>query len=68
MVVTQTDFLQYWQELLSLTGEQHWIFLDLWNLAPDKDFIDKIHRNADGEVLYNKAVLPSILEIACGRK
>ena len=68
VVVTQTDFLQYRQELLSLNGEQHWIFLDLWSLVPDKDFIDKIHRNADGEVLYNKAVLPSILEIACGKK
>ncbi len=68
VVVAQTDYLEYRQELLSLNGGQHWIFLDLWNLAPDKDFIDKIHRNADGEVLYNKAVLPSILEIACGRK
>jgi hypothetical protein len=68
VVVTQTDYLQYRQELLSLGGKQHWIFLDLWNLVPDRDFIDKIHRNADGEVLYNKAVLPSILEIACGRE
>jgi len=68
VVVTQTDYLQYGQELLSLASEQHWIFLNLWNLVPDKDFIDKIHRNADGEVLFNRAVLPAILEIACSRK
>ena len=68
MVVTQTDYLQYRQELLRLNGEQHWIFLDLWNLVPDKDFIDKIHRNADGETLFDKAVMPAILKIACGKK
>ena len=68
MVVTQADYVQYRQALLNLSGEQPWFFLDLWNLVSDRDFIDKIHRNADGEVLFNKAVLPAILEIACGRK
>jgi hypothetical protein len=68
VVVTQADYLQYRQELLSLNGGQPWFFLDLWNLVPDRDFIDKIHRNADGEVVYNKAVLPAILGIACSRK
>jgi hypothetical protein len=68
VVVTQTDYLQYRQELLSLNGEQHWIFLDLWNLVPDKDFSDKIHRNADGEMLFDKAVMSAILQTACNKK
>ena len=68
VVVTQADYVQYRQALLNLSGEQPWFFLDLWNLVSDRDFIDKIHRNADGELLFNKAVLPAISEIACGRK
>ena len=68
IVVTQADYLQYRHGLSSLNTEQHWSFLDLGNLIPDKDFIDKIHRNADGETLFDKAVIPAILEIACGKK
>jgi hypothetical protein len=67
-VITQADYLQYRQEMLSLNAEGHWSYFDLSNLIPDKDFIDKIHRNADGETLFDKAVLPAIMEIACGKK
>jgi hypothetical protein len=67
-VVAQADYMQYRQELLSLTSEQHWIFLDLWNLVPDEDFTDKIHRDTEGETLYDKAAMPAILQASCKKE
>jgi hypothetical protein len=67
-VVIQPDYLQYRQEILSLSREQHWNFLDLWNLIPDNGFLDTIHRNATGEHLFNKIVIQAILGVACDQK
>ena len=68
LVTTQADYLQYQREMLSLSAVQNWNYLDLWNLIPDKDFIDKIHRNAGGENLYDNAVTPAIINVICTNK
>jgi len=67
-VVTQPDYLEYRQKMLNLARGKRWSFLDLWNLVPDQDFLDTIHRTAGGETLFDKATVPAILDIACGKK
>lgn len=54
--------------ILSLSRKDQLDFLDLGNLVPDQGFLDRTHRNPEGEALFNQAVMPAILEIACGPK
>ena len=65
-IVSQSDYLQYRQEMLNLDKEQHWNFLDLWNLVSDDGFLDSIHRNTNGEAVFNKTVVAAALKMACG--
>ena len=68
VIVNLDQYKQFRKEILLLSGKERIDFLDLWNLVPDRDFIDHVHRNDDGEMLYGKAVVPAITEIACGQK
>jgi len=68
VIVNLDQYKQFRKDILPLSGKERIDFLDLWNLVPDRDFIDHVHRNDEGETLYGKAVIPAITEIACGQK
>jgi len=67
-IVDQEEDVQFRNAILSLSRKDQLNFLDLWNLVPDQGFLDRIHRNPEGEMLFDRAAIPAILEIACGQK
>ena len=52
----------------ALRGEvaQHdWMFLDLWNMLRPQEFVDGLHRNAEGDALIAQRIVPAVLEATC---
>ena len=57
---------QFSDFMKELSDINHWIFLDYWNLLPQKEFIDfGVHRTAQGNHHFSEALIPLILETAC---
>jgi hypothetical protein len=65
VITTLSQYLQFGKRISSLTSINHIPFLDIGNLVPDKDFVDRVHRNKEGERLFDQAVIPAILKFAC---
>lgn len=67
LVIKENEYIRYRGSFSNLSVNQHWIYLDLSNLIPDQEFYDKVHRNKNGEALFEKAIVPAVLQVACGK-
>jgi hypothetical protein len=68
VIVNLTQYSQFRKDILYQSSKERIDFLDLWNLVPNQGFVDHVHRNDEGEILFEKAVIPAITAIACGQK
>jgi hypothetical protein len=70
VAVVNTDrYKQYIDNLTDLSRTQEIKMMDLAELIPEQDFTtSRIHRNNAGDMLFVKAVMPAILNIACASK
>ena len=66
VIVNMGPYIQFRKDIVQLSTKERINFLDLGNLVPDQDFVDRIHRNDKGEMLFEKAVTPVIKALACG--
>jgi len=62
------QYAKYRSDALSLGRTQKLEYVDIADLVPDRDFRDQVHRNAEGDMLFGSAIMPYILEAACGQK
>lgn len=57
---------QYRQIMRRQAKSNHWAYLDLWKIAPAKDFTDyELHLSPDGEQRMAKGMQAALQEIAC---
>jgi hypothetical protein len=68
-IVSTEPYKLYVNDLTDLSRSQGIKMMNLAELIPDQDFdTHMIHRNTDGDMLFAKAVMPAILDIACPSK
>ena len=68
-IVNTDQYKQYVNNLTNLSRTKGIKMMNLAELIPDQDFTtSRIHRNNDGDMLFARAVMPAILDIACTSK
>jgi hypothetical protein len=68
-IVSAEAYKLYVNDLTDLSGTERIRMMNLAELIPDQDFTTfMIHRNNDGDMLFTRALMPAILDIACASK
>ena len=51
--------------LRGVVAQHDWMFLDLWNMLGPQEFVDGLHRNAQGDTHLEQRLTPVILKASC---